>query len=620
MSLIQTSLTAVTTSAPPAGGAAIGQVIGASVAGMIVTGFLLVLGIGHRTGRLDWLGRAGAYAERRLDLPAWAALPLSMIVPSLLIALFGMLWDISIHIDQGRDPGPLANPAHYFILAGLFGIFASGLLAIVLPTSKPSKAAVRISGDWYAPLGGVLIFACGAFSLMGFPLDDIWHRLFGQDVTLWGPTHLMLIGGAVMTILGTAVLLAEAGRSGKRQAGEPDIVYWGRKVSLPGAFLIALSTFQAEFDFGVPQFRFVFAPMLVMLAAAAALVAARIVAGRGGAIGAVLFFLAVRGAYALIIGPILGQSLPHFPLYLPEAILVELVALAISPVRRTLPFALTAGALVGTMGLAAEWGWSHIFSPIPWPSTLLPEGAILGLAMALAGAMVGAWIGARLMSDQIPRMPSLRYAGAVSAALIAALIGFALYKPADQGLSASVALTDVQPGPDRTVNATVTMSPASAADDAVWFNVTAWQGGGLVVDSLRRVREGVYQTTEPIPVHGDWKADIRLQRGNSLIALPIYLPEDPAIPAKGVPASAQFTRPFVADHKVLQREQKSVAGWLTPVAYSVVLVLALCLLGFIAWGIHRIAVVRGEPGSPVAGRSPKAKRARKTPHDPMPVT
>ena len=41
---------------------------------------------------------------------------------SLITALFGMYWDISLHIDNGRDPGPLAHPAHYFILAGLFGI------------------------------------------------------------------------------------------------------------------------------------------------------------------------------------------------------------------------------------------------------------------------------------------------------------------------------------------------------------------------------------------------------------------------------------------------------------------------------------------------------------------
>ena len=84
-----------------------------------------------------------------------------------------------------------------------------------LPLERPSRVAVRITDDWYAPLGGVLIAASGAFSLIGFPLDDVWHRLFGQDVTLWGPTHLMLIGGAAMTLVGQAVLLVEAG------AGQP---------------------------------------------------------------------------------------------------------------------------------------------------------------------------------------------------------------------------------------------------------------------------------------------------------------------------------------------------------------------------------------------------------------
>ncbi len=601
-------------STPPAAGAEIQQVIIATVAGGLLTSVLLVLGIGHRTGRIDTLGRLSGYAEQRLGAPGWAALPLALITPSLLIALFGMLWDISIHIDQGRDAGPLANPAHYFILFGLFGIFTAGLLAIVLPTERPSRAALRITGDWYAPLGGVLIFACGAFSLIGFPLDDVWHRLFGQDVTLWGPTHLMLIGGAVMTILGTAVLLAEAGMTGERQPGEPLVLYWGRKVSLPGAFLIALSTFQAEFDFGVPQFRFVFAPMLVMLAAGAALVAARIVAGRGAAIGAALFFVLVRGAYAVIIGPILGQSTPHFPLYLGAAVVVELAALAFSPARRTMAFALTAGALVGTLGLASEWGWSHVVSPIPWPSELLPEGAVLGIAMAIAGALVGAWIGARLMSDRMPRTPEVKWAGAASAALIAALIGFALYKPADDGVSASVALRDVQSRPERTVDATVTMSPRGAADDAEWLNITAWQGGGLVVDNLKRVSEGVYETTEPIPVHGDWKALVRFHSGNSLTSLPIYLPDDPAIPATGVPADASFTRAFVNDHTVLQREQKSAAGWLPPMAYAIVLSLALMLLALVAWGIHRIAVIRG--GGPEA-REPRATKPRAS--DPMPV-
>src|SRR3954467_6760458 len=140
---------------------------------------------------------------------------------SLLVALLALYWGISLHIDNGRDPGPLANPAHYLILAGLFGVFAAGALAVALPKGdqRPGPAAVRITDGWYAPVGGLLMAACGAFALVGFPLDDVWHRLFGQDVTLWGPTHLMLIGGAGMTLIGQAVLLAEGMRV--RDAGRP---------------------------------------------------------------------------------------------------------------------------------------------------------------------------------------------------------------------------------------------------------------------------------------------------------------------------------------------------------------------------------------------------------------
>ena len=64
------------------------------------------------------------------------------------------------------------------------------IAAIILPYDKPGPFAVRITKDWYAPVGGILMAGCGLYALTGFPLDDIWHRIFGQDVTLWGPTHL----------------------------------------------------------------------------------------------------------------------------------------------------------------------------------------------------------------------------------------------------------------------------------------------------------------------------------------------------------------------------------------------------------------------------------------------
>ena len=119
----------------PAGGAAIGQVVIASTAAFVVTAALLWLGYAHRSGRTSVLRRAAAAVARASGLAEWAALPSIISALSLLTALFGMYWDISFHIDNGRDPGPLANPAHYFILVGLFGLFTAGFLAVVLRPS-----------------------------------------------------------------------------------------------------------------------------------------------------------------------------------------------------------------------------------------------------------------------------------------------------------------------------------------------------------------------------------------------------------------------------------------------------------------------------------------------------
>src|ERR1700760_2771365 len=139
------SLLAVAGAAKPAGGAATNEVIGVSAAAMVFTIGLFVLGMGHRNGRVKLLGYASDVSERISGLPGWVAFPSGLATVSLITAVFGMYWDISLHIDVGRDPGPLANPAHYFILAGLFGIFASGFFACVLPVREvPSSVAVRV--------------------------------------------------------------------------------------------------------------------------------------------------------------------------------------------------------------------------------------------------------------------------------------------------------------------------------------------------------------------------------------------------------------------------------------------------------------------------------------------
>jgi hypothetical protein len=610
------TLFAQATGDEPAGGAAIGEAIGATAGAAIATAAIAVLIAGHRSGRIKLLARAAALSERISGLPGWAALPSFVLGISLLTAVLGMYWDISLHIDNGRDDGPLANPAHYLILVGLYGALLSGVLTAALSSERPSGTAVRLGEGWWIPVGGLLIAACGAFALSGFPLDDFWHRIFGQDVTLWGPTHLMLIGGGSLAVLGAMALLSEAigslGRDPERDS-KSRFVFVLRRSLLVGGFLVALSTFQGEFDFGVPQFRQVLHPILIMLAAGIGLVTARIYLGRGGALQAVAGFVAIRGFLAIMVGGVWDQTLPHFPLYLVEALLVEAVFARASKDRSPVATGAIAGVFVGTIGLAAEWGWSHIWMPIPWPGTLLPEAAVAGLVTAVAAGAMGGFVGGALVRPTPERTaPTGRAAhrAALAALLVlVAVIGWGLPISGDGPRRASVALEDVRSGAERSVDATVRIDPPDAAEDPHFLNVTAWQGGGSVVSELERVGPGVYRTTEPVPVYGGWKAMVRLHTGDSLVGVPIFLPEDRAIPAPEVPAESRFTRPFVRDVVLLQREKKDdVPAALSTVAYLVVAAIAAALIALIAWVLLRLERT-GRPG-PRAPRAAGRSRVR----------
>src|SRR4051794_4839306 len=155
---------------------------------------------------MAWAHRGGRFRGLRLmtswtthipglrGLPVWASAPIGLTTISLLTAVFGFYWDVSTHIDNGRDPGPFANPAHYFIILGLAGIALAGYVAVVLGMREGEQGGVTFRG-WHVPVGGVLLTACGVIALAGFPLDDVWHRIFGQDVTLWGPTHIQMVAG-----------------------------------------------------------------------------------------------------------------------------------------------------------------------------------------------------------------------------------------------------------------------------------------------------------------------------------------------------------------------------------------------------------------------------------------
>ena len=577
----------------PVGGAELQQVVWLSVAATLVTVVLLVIAWAHRTHRIEWFERLGQRLGAQHGEPGWSTIPTMFVASSLIVALLGFMWDVSLHAGRGRDAGPLANPAHYLILYGLFALFVAGMSAIVYPRDgeRPGIASVRITRHWYAPVSGIFIAACGLYALIGFPLDDVWHRLFGQDVTLWGPTHLMLIGGAGLSTAGIILLNREA-EIAMRLRGRA-LPGWLKTIMTSSAFgglLIGLSVFQAEFDFGIAQFRMVFEPMMIVAAAGLTLVAARLYVGPGAAIAAAVFFLLMRGIISFVVTDVMGEAHHVFPLYLGSAVIVELLAL--SRLRDApLWFGAVAGALIGTVGLGVEKLWTDLVFQFPWTQDMWLEGLAMAVPVAIASGLCGSLFATGLQG-RLPSRNVGRVVVTASVLVLSAAVANGLHATVPKDASATFALTQVGTIDEPEVTARVTLSAGVVDDDPTWVQITAWQGGGegVVTDRLRRTGVDTFESTRPVPVGGNWKTLLRVQDGRTLAAVPIFLPADGPLDAEEVPADASFTRAFVPEIDILQRERTDDhPAWIWAAANMVVLLCSLAIILGICVSVSRVA-------------------------------
>src|SRR5436190_1649643 len=87
-----------------------------------------------------------------------------------------------------------------------------------IPLPALPRDVLATAAGWVQRATGVPAWAslssltAGLLTLIGFPFDFLWHELFGEDVTLWGPSHLQLIGGGALGVLGFVILAYEARR------------------------------------------------------------------------------------------------------------------------------------------------------------------------------------------------------------------------------------------------------------------------------------------------------------------------------------------------------------------------------------------------------------------------
>ncbi|MDQ6747689.1 MAG: hypothetical protein M3010_06235, partial [Candidatus Dormibacteraeota bacterium] len=148
-------------------------------------------------------------AERTTEVAAWASTAVLTGIWALLTAFIGFVWDVGWHADTGRDRELFTVP-HVLILLGLAGIAAAALVAIWSATRNDVQTRWRL-GRWHIPYSAVPLGLIGGGALVGFPLDDLWHAAYGIDVTMWSPTHLLMIGGASLAPIPMWLMLSEAG-------------------------------------------------------------------------------------------------------------------------------------------------------------------------------------------------------------------------------------------------------------------------------------------------------------------------------------------------------------------------------------------------------------------------
>jgi hypothetical protein len=145
---------------------------------------------------------------------------------ALLLVLFlfqanlGLQWDIRWHGAVGRDS--FWTAPHVLIYSG---VALAGLLclAVVLATTRRYRRGdpaldegntIAVFGVFRGPLGFVVAGFGMLVLLLAAPLDDYWHRLYGIDVALWAPFHLMgLVGGGIAGLGTVYALAAETARA-----------------------------------------------------------------------------------------------------------------------------------------------------------------------------------------------------------------------------------------------------------------------------------------------------------------------------------------------------------------------------------------------------------------------
>ncbi|QBD81646.1 hypothetical protein EPA93_39025 [Ktedonosporobacter rubrisoli] len=126
----------------------------------------------------------------------------------------GVIWDREWHAHVGRDQ--FWTPPHMLMYSGVAGAGLLALLVVLLDTIRyrraiagvNDKTTIQVFKIFHAPLGAVVTGFGALIGLIAAPLDNYWHELYGIDVALWAPFHMMGVIGGLIGMLGIIYLFA----------------------------------------------------------------------------------------------------------------------------------------------------------------------------------------------------------------------------------------------------------------------------------------------------------------------------------------------------------------------------------------------------------------------------
>jgi len=299
---------------------------------------------------------------------------------AMLTALGGIYWDVTWHATIGRDSFWI--PPHILVYAGVTLLLLSSLGGFALTWRHAGQLRTALANR---AGGGFVIAALGPLiQIIAAPLDELWHSLYGLDVTIWSPPHLMGIAGGVVSIYGLLTALGS-----ELPGGDARPVWRGLALRealallLFSAALLLLLFALSDMDFHLERRDVLLYPLLAgALAAVPLMGAARYIQRPGAATVVALLYTIYRSLVLLIIWA-MGSTDHLTP---PVFVLAPAVAIDLVLQWSKQHGVCLAALCIGPALLMGEWGYRAVFGAPAWaPLQVVTALTAVAVAVALGG-------------------------------------------------------------------------------------------------------------------------------------------------------------------------------------------------------------------------------------------